>query len=635
MSFRSFKSCRLIACLALMSLVLSGRAQMMEDEHGSHHGQSSPSGSMPPPNTGETGQALPSGSMTGTMSSGMMEDLSKPGCCGGATGKELFPWLMSLPELTPAQRQEAEQKAHQRMVDGTSLLNSGVGQLSLASSASDFARMQAASQIMREGMDQFQSGLTAHQALAENQNPQSIALQWFRAQLNLPGGITGTPRSVSLFHLFIMISLVAFAILMIGMYFQKMRRANALIAGLTEEHGADGTAFGTTLPPISDSSRPTSPPSQTPTSAEVGIAAPVPSKSNAWTGKLRVMRIFQETPTVKTFRLANPSGDQLPFVYLPGQFATITVSPQGYRTKRSYTIASSPTQLEYCELTVKRESEGVVSRFLHDQIHEGDLLEVTAPSGKFTFTGAEFGSVVFIAAGVGVTPFMSAIRYLTDRCWIGEIHLVYSSHAPSSIIFREDLEYIRRRFANVHVTCLVSETEGSSWKGRTGRITKELLQEIVPALASRHVHICGPNKFMSDVKEMLAESGVPANEVMTEIFVGTEAPSRVAGPGPTVAELGISPGGETQSKALPVITFSKSHKAAPHSPDRTVLEVSEDIGVNIDYSCRVGTCGVCKTRLLAGKVSMEVQDALTDEDKVQNIILACQAKATSDISVEA
>ena len=70
-------------------------------------------------------------------------------------------------------------------------------------------------------------------------------------------------------------------------------------------------------------------------------------------------------------------------------------------------------------------------------------------------------------------------------------------------------------------------------------------------------------------------------------------------------------------------------------PTKTVLEASEDVGVNIEYSCRVGTCGVCRTKLLSGTVTMEVQDGLEPGDKENNIILACQAKSTADLSVDA
>ena len=81
--------------------------------------------------------------------------------------------------------------------------------------------------------------------------------------------------------------------------------------------------------------------------------------------------------------------------------------------------------------------------------------------------------------------------------------------------------------------------------------------------------------------------------------------------------------------------FQKSGKSAPLPPEKSVLEASEGIGVNIPFECRVGTCGVCKTKKISGEVTMAVEDALTPEDKAQNIILACQAKSTGNVVVDA
>lgn len=82
-------------------------------------------------------------------------------------------------------------------------------------------------------------------------------------------------------------------------------------------------------------------------------------------------------------------------------------------------------------------------------------------------------------------------------------------------------------------------------------------------------------------------------------------------------------------------TFARSRKIATLRPDSTILEASEDIGVNIDYSCRIGTCGACKVKLLSGTVAMEVEDALDSNDKADNIILACQAKPLTSVSIDA
>ena len=81
--------------------------------------------------------------------------------------------------------------------------------------------------------------------------------------------------------------------------------------------------------------------------------------------------------------------------------------------------------------------------------------------------------------------------------------------------------------------------------------------------------------------------------------------------------------------------FSSSDKSAPLPEDRTVLEVADDVGVEIDNSCRTGVCGLCKVKLLSGKVNMEVDEALSAEEKGDGLILACQAKSEGDVEVDA
>ncbi|MFM9776299.1 FAD-binding oxidoreductase, partial [Streptomyces galilaeus] len=87
--------------------------------------------------------------------------------------------------------------------------------------------------------------------------------------------------------------------------------------------------------------------------------------------------VFPETPTVKTFRLVNPEGEDIPFVFMPGQFLTFSAEIRGERARRSYTSASSPTERSYVEVTVKREEQGLISRHLHDRAAIGSLLEVS------------------------------------------------------------------------------------------------------------------------------------------------------------------------------------------------------------------------------------------------------------------
>ena len=267
----------------------------------------------------------------------------------------------------------------------------------------------------------------------------------------------------------------------------------------------------------------------------------------------------------------------------------MTVSVNGESIKRSYSISSSPTERDYCEITVKREEQGAVSRFLHDEVHEDDTLQITAPSGRFTFTGEEWTSVVLIGGGVGVTPMMSVARYLTKRSWLHDIYFVLAARGEADIIFREELQYLQHRYRNLHVTIVAEEVEASDERYVKGRITRQVLESRIPISPLVAMHICGPPPMMNAVKAILTEMGVLQTRSGPRSFKAEEQPR---------AKLESVPAAQAK---VAVVTFAKSNRTAMMPPTKTVLEASEDVGVNIEYSCRVGTCGVCRTNLLPAR----------------------------------
>jgi ferredoxin-NADP reductase len=354
-----------------------------------------------------------------------------------------------------------------------------------------------------------------------------------------------------------------------------------------------------------------------------------------WKGQLRVGSIVAETPSVKTFRLLPVSGGGvLPFTFVPGQFLNVAFWIGGARMNRSYSISSSPTQREYVELTVRREPRGAVSRHIVDLLRVGGLIEASGPVGKFTFDGTEAESIVLIAGGVGITPMMSITRYLTERSWSGDIFLIYACRTPADFIFAREIGLLEQTHPNVHVTVAMSSPEGTDWKGPRGRLTKELMAQSVPDIASRRIHLCGPPLMMDAIKALLTELGVRVEQVKTEAFGAVK---------PTPAPAGTT-SKPTAAATGPLVTFSKNNKSAKiredlksgdTPPKQSVLELSEELGIGIQFSCRVGTCGLCKVKMTSGEVDMAVQDALDESDKTNGIILACQAKPKSDIAVEA
>ncbi len=352
-------------------------------------------------------------------------------------------------------------------------------------------------------------------------------------------------------------------------------------------------------------------------------AAALPLKAK-WRGQLQVDSIANETPSVKTIRLRAPGGGPIPFTFLPGQFLNVAFWIGGARMNRSYSISSSPNERDFVDLTVKREGRGAVSRHIVDLVKVGDTIEAAGPVGTFTFTGAEAESIVLISAGVGITPMMSIARYLSERSWPGEIYFIHSCRTPADLIFQKEIAELPRRNPKLHVVVTMSKLS-ADWKGTRGRITKELLTQAVPELASKRVHVCGPVSMMDTTKALLTEIGVSPDKVKSEQFGAVKPPLSVPG---TTAK-------PTPTATGPLVTFSKNHKSAKIREGQTILELSEELGIGIDFSCRIGTCGLCKVKKTTGEVFMEVQDSLDDDDKKNGIVLACQAKPKTEVTVEA
>lgn len=601
---------------------------------------------MAPASPGAAAMPAAAGTATAPGMAGMPAPAAAGGCmgtgcgAGGAGTSPIYASLMTLPALTPEKRAEIEALGNQQLGDGMGRLASSYEALNHAAQASDHAAMQQAAGLMREALGQVGSGIAARRVLTEGKSPRNLALDWFKREMSLASPIAavaaGPAGGVRLFHFITMLLLIAFAVAMVTIYVLRMRRAAALFGRLEGGSGGPPPPANGKPPPTAPSGAQSAPadapaaagaaPKAEPAAAAADTAADAPPVSAKWQGRLRVGSVIVETPSVKTLRLLPSSGTGLlPFIFLPGQFLNLSLWIGGAKMNRSYSISSSPMQRGFVDLTVKREPRGAVSRHVDDLLKVGDLIDVSGPVGKFTFTGAEASSIVLIAGGVGITPMMSIARTLTEQAWPGDIYFLYACRAPPDFIFAKDIAALQQGNPKLHVTVTMEKPEGSDWAGATGRITAKLLTETVPALTTRRVHLCGPPVMMDAIKALLSELGVPPEQVKTEDF-GTAAPQPAAA------------GSAAKSAAPatgPLVRFSKSDKASKSRPDQTVLELSEELGIGIEFSCRVGTCGVCKVTMTAGEVEMAVEDALDAEDKAKGIILACQAKPKADLVVEA
>ena len=615
------------------------QGQAPPSEHALHH----PGAAAPParemPKAGtivaaprDMATSAPAGGMTDMMK-GMMSPSpgasGAAGCCGIAGGKPFYPTMINLPVMTTEARKAIRTEAVARLGSGVATVTAGQAALHHAQMSNDPGAAQGAIAIVRDGVSLSESGNSALQGLNEGQPPQRIASTWFKREMAITPDsemiMDGGFRDLSWLHTAAMLLLAAALVAALLLRRARLQRIGALAQRLTPGGQPPGNLPAGAAAP-KDARQ-----------ATVVAAAPLPVK-RPWKGVLRIKAIFDETPTVKTFRLMEPNMGPIPFTFLPGQYASITSEIDGTKVRRSYTIASSPTQRDYIELTVKREDHGLESRHLHDHAETGDLLEIIAPAGNFFFTGKEADGIVLIAGGVGITPMMSVLRNLTDRSYPHEIHLIYGVRTPADLIFREECAYLAKRHPNVTVLSIVSSAEGTDWTGPVGFITADFIAGCVDDIAKRRIHLCGPRPMMDAVKAALEELQVPPDQVKTEDFAppkGGPVPDREPedeAPAPPADAAG---GGTAPTSAQAIVNFSKSGISGSLAPDQSVLEAAEAVGVVIDFECRVGTCGRCKVPLTEGTVTMEVEDALSADEKAAGTILACQAKSPGNLVVDA
>ena len=573
--------------------------------------------------------------------------------------KQLYPSLMSLPELSPEQRKQVEQQAAERMHAGTALMAQALDTLNAATQVRRLrrdagghdtpARRRGAARQRHRCSPRAGRGTCAtggrtrlvqardeprvsHPARRTTLVPRSHAIS------SLHDGTAHRVRAGDACHVLLQDASRGGALwayrgrqgtAAAGSVTAACGRARTIRAGRCSASRKDSRPpTGSLRPPMASRRAPAPPAADRQSHARQPLseATSAPPLTANWQGAASGGE--HRHGNAKRENISPPAFVQRtlpPFHICAGQFLNLAFGIGGARMNRSYSISSSPTQREYVDLTVRREPRGAVSRHIVDLLKVGDQIEAGGPVGRFTFTGTEADSIVLISAGVGITPMMSITRYLTERSWAGDIFFVYTCHAPSDFIFADEVAALQRRNPKLHVAVTISKTEGTNWKGASGRISKEWLTQSVPDLASRRIHLCGPPSQMDSIKAILTELGVPPDHLKTEAF-GTTKPTPAA-PGTTAKPTAPATG--------PLVTFSKNSKSAKIHADQTILELSEELGIGIEFSCRVGTCGVCKVKMTSGEVEMEVQDALDADDKANGIILACQAKPKDAVAVEA
>jgi ferredoxin-NADP reductase len=303
------------------------------------------------------------------------------------------------------------------------------------------------------------------------------------------------------------------------------------------------------------------------------------------------------------------------FDFKPGQYATFKFQIDGKTYPRAYSLSSTPTRPHNVSITVKRAPGGTVSNWLNDNIRPGSEIDVLDIGGRFNYIDIPVDKPLLLSGGSGITPVMSMLQFINDTAEPVDIVFVHFARTPNDIIFRDQLEFIAKRFKNVTLHLVVGDDCGDAgFSGTRGEISAPLMRSLVSDLCDREIFMCGPEGFMKAARAIAAELGVLA--VHEESF----------GEKVVVPDSGQE-GGE--------VHFSLSGITGECRPGETVLEAAMNAGIWINSSCQQGVCGSCRIKVTRGDVRIDDLGGISAEEKAEGYALACCSRPIGAISIDA
>jgi ring-1,2-phenylacetyl-CoA epoxidase subunit PaaE len=340
--------------------------------------------------------------------------------------------------------------------------------------------------------------------------------------------------------------------------------------------------------------------------------------------KLKVSEIARETPDCVSVVFEVPGALKEDFKYLQGQYLTLKLGVNGEEIRRSYSLCSSPLMDTEFRVAVKKVSDGRASTYINDKLKVGDKIEVMTPMGSFhsPMKVEHKKHYVLFAGGSGITPMLSILKTVLFAEPNSRITLFYGNRDTDSIIFKKQIDKLAadnaQRLKVFYILEHCSEEISELCRGilEPAKV-RSLIQNYVDLKEDNEFFICGPGPMMENVKDVLHELKVDLKAVHIEYFSAVIEAVQAAE--------NAAPSSEKIVSKVTVILDGEELNVDLPSDGQAILDAALDGGLDVPYACKGAVCCTCRAKLMEGKVSMDMNFALSDDEVEQGYILTCQA----------
>ena len=337
--------------------------------------------------------------------------------------------------------------------------------------------------------------------------------------------------------------------------------------------------------------------------------------------ELTVSGIDRESADVLSLTMQSPDGKAL-LPGLPGQYVVVRLRPavSGPPLSRSYSL-SGPESTERYRISVKIEQKGAAGTYLQQHVGVGDQLDVSAPRGSFVLEKGE-RPVVLLSAGIGATPVLAMLHALAATQSTRSVWWLHGARDSQHHPFAAEVSQLMRALPHGRRHVSYSRPGPDDTITREFEAIGRLSQSVLDALgvpSDAEAYLCGPPRFVSDMKEALTAVGVAPERMHVELFNGSESMTPGVVSGLTRAPHPLADDADTG----PLVSFARSGIAAHwnSSSYQSLLELAEACDVPVRWSCRTGVCHNCESGLVSGAVGYEPEPL--DQPADGNLLVCC------------